>query len=223
MTPVECTRLIVGMTTALPREWSFLTAGQQKATTALYCRLLADLPFEAACAAVERLLATAEKMPTIAAIRAATMSALHGGLRPGGEAWGDVRKLRAYRDRSDVAGIDPLVLRICDLYGWVQTRTLSRGGVDVEQWNVAPGDNETADRARFIELYDQLARTERTERNTSQLPAARAFRALQQQNQAALPPAPERPRQLGAMNARSDRQRPEPADFNRIIRESENT
>lgn len=218
MTEVECRRLILAMTTTLPREWSFLTKEQQAATEAAYVRMLSDLPYDAARAAVERLLATSETMPKVATIRAATLDALHGHVIAGGSAWGSVRALRTYRDRDDLEGVDPIALHICELYGWIETRTLWRNGADVAQWHVVTGDNETADRARFIELYDRLAREQRSGLNTSQLPAAREFRALQRTNQAALPAAPDGDTS-GAMNARSGQNGPARGDFNRFLSE----
>lgn len=179
MTEPEVRKLISTMTAALPREWSFLTREQQKATEAVYVRMLADLSWDAARAAVESLLATATRMPTIAEVRTATMRTIHGDVRPGGDAWGEILKLTSYRDEADIAGIDQLALYACERMGWVKRRVLSRRGADVKQWCVARGDNESADRARFIELYEDLAGKRRHQANVSQLPAAQRFRALQ--------------------------------------------
>lgn len=179
MTEPEVRKLLAVMTAALPREWSFLTREQQASTESIYVRMLADLPYPAANAAVEALLATATKMPTIAEVRAATLRVMHGDARPGGDAWGEIRRLTSYRDEDVIAGIDLLALYVCDRMGWIRRRVLSRGGADVRQWCVSLGENEAADRARFIELYEQLADKQRHEANVSQLPAAQRYRALQ--------------------------------------------
>ncbi|HEX3865624.1 MAG TPA: hypothetical protein VHV78_02690, partial [Gemmatimonadaceae bacterium] len=179
MTELEALKLVAVLTTALPRDWSFLTPSQRKDTGAIYVRMLADLPYPAANAAVESLLASATHMPTIAEVRAATLRATHGDARPGGDAWGDVLRLTSYRDDADITGIDQLALYVCERMGWVKRRVMSRRGADVKQWCVARGDNESADRARFIELYEQLASKRRHEANVSQLPAAQRYRALQ--------------------------------------------
>jgi hypothetical protein len=179
MTEVEALKLVAVMTTALPRDWSFLTPAQRKETGAIYVRMLADLPYPAANAAVESLLATATRMPTIAEVRIATLRAMHGDVRPGGDAWGDVLRARAYSLRSDFLSGDLIALRVCDRMGWVKRRTLLRAGQEIEQWCVAMGESEPSDRARFIELYEQFACTARHETNVSQLPAAQRYRALQ--------------------------------------------
>lgn len=180
MTEREVRSLLVRMTAALPREWSFLTKEQQQATEAIYVRMLSDLPHPAACSAVEALLATAPKMPVIAEVRAATLRAMHGAVRPGGDAWGEVVKASSYRDESDVSGVDQLALYVCERMGWVKRREITKRGADVKQWCVVRDvRNESADRARFIELYEHLAAAQRHEVNVSQLPAAQRYRALQ--------------------------------------------
>ena len=179
MTEPEVLKLVAVMTAALPREWSFLTKDQQKATERIYVRMFADLPYPAANAAVEALLATSTKMPTIAEVREATLSVMRGDVRAGGDAWGDVRKLAVYRNVGDVSDVDPIVLHVCKAMGWIAHRTIVRGGADVLQWHVALGENEAADRARFIELYDHHAHAQRREHNVSQLPAAQRYRALE--------------------------------------------
>lgn len=217
MTEPEAYKLIACMTAALPREWSFLTREQQKATERIYARMLSDLRYPAANAAVESLLATATKMPTIAEVRSATMTVMGGAARPGGDAWGDAIAMSSYRDETNTAGIDPIALKVCERMGWIRKRELFRGGKDVEQWCIAiPLDNEAADRARFIELYDQLTRAARHEQNVSQLPAAQRYRALQASNNAALPAAPEGDT-LGEENTRSERNGPARVDFNRFL------
>lgn len=183
MTEREALKLIAVMTAALPREWSFLTPDQRKDTTGIYTRMLADLPYAAANAAVESLLATATRMPTIAEVRESTLRALHGSVRAGGDAWGDVRKLAAYRNVGDISGVDALVLRACERMGWIRQRTLLRGGAEIQQWHVETGEHEPSDRAQFIALYDKLASEERREQNVYQLPAAQRFRALQAANE----------------------------------------
>jgi len=69
---------------------SFPSSKATPETSVVYERMLADLDYHAANAAVERLLATAKFMPTIAEIREATLTVFAGEIRPGGEAWGAV-------------------------------------------------------------------------------------------------------------------------------------
>lgn len=216
MNEIESSKLIAVMTSALPREWSFLSPQQRRDTGAIYTRMLADLPYAAANAAVESLLATATKMPTIADVRAATLRAMHGDVRSGGDAWGDALAFSSFRNLGDTGGLDPIVFRVCERLGWISRRTLFRNGADIEQWRVSiPLENEAADRAQFIRLHDQFAQQARHEQNTAQLPAAQRFRALQGNQQAALA-APE-DNTIGETNARSDQDRPARVDFNSFI------
>jgi hypothetical protein len=112
------------------------------ATAEIYETMLADLSFETAQQAVARLIATNKWLPTIAEIRATAADIEHGPARKGGEAYGDV--LAEIR-RTGAYGVptfkDPVVAECVRLMTW-------RG--------LCLGDNEAADRARFIELYDGL-------------------------------------------------------------------
>lgn len=165
MTEAQVRDLIVKMTAALPRDWSFLTKEQQGATEAIYVRMLTDLPWFAARAAVESLLSTAKNMPTIAEVRAATLNAMHGNVRAGGDGWGDVRKaISRYGMNRSPEFIDPVVERVVRALGWRE---------------LCQSENDVSDRARFIELYDRFARDQRHEANVSQLPAAQRLRAIQ--------------------------------------------
>jgi hypothetical protein len=165
VTEPEVRKLIAVMTAALPREWSFLTKEQQKATEAIYVRMLADLPYAAASSAVESLLSTSKSMPTIGEVRIATMRAMHGDVRAGGDAWGDVRRaISRYGMNRAPLFDDPAVERVVRALGWRE---------------LCQSENDVSDRARFIELYDRFAREQRHEANVSQLPAAQRLRALQ--------------------------------------------
>lgn len=165
MTEAQVRDLIVKMTAALPRDWSFLTKEQQGATEAIYVRMLADLPWFAARAAVESLLSTAKNMPTIAEVRAATLNAMHGNVRAGGDGWGDVRKaISRYGMNRTPEFADPVVARVVRALGWRE---------------LCQSESDVSDRARFIELYDRFAREQRHEANVSQLPAAQRLRAIQ--------------------------------------------
>jgi len=67
------------------------------ATSKVYERMLADLDYTAADAAMERLIATSMFLPTVAEIREATLAIRTGEVRPGGDAWGEVtRAIKRY-------------------------------------------------------------------------------------------------------------------------------
>lgn len=208
MTPAQVQRLILAMTTALPRDWSFLSKPQQEATEATYHRMLADLPYDAARVGVELLLATATRMPTIAEIRDATIGAQVGSVRPGADAWGAVRKAiegegAGRRPGVDFVFADSVTARCVDRLGWRE---------------LCAGENKAADRSQFVKLYDQLAAELRREQNISALPATRAYRALASGSATGTAA-----QGLDAMNARSELQAPHRADFNRLLPEGTDT
>ncbi len=142
------------------------------ATTKIYEDLLMDLDFEIARVAVEGLLKTTNFFPTVAEIRAACAERALGPVRLGGEAWAQaleaVRRTGAY-DPMPTFGDDPLIAEALKLWGtW---KDFCRSPEDD-----APG------RARFIDLYDQLAKRARSAavegKSVGQLLAARALREL---------------------------------------------
>jgi len=95
---------------------------------------------------------------------------------------------RAGRNRTpgvDFDFRDPLVLEAVRALGWVQ---------------LCDSENQVADRARFVELYDALAAKSRRAAITENLPAVQRFRALQaaqEREPAALPPAGGEARTVG--------------------------
>lgn len=143
-------------------------------TRGAYARMLADLEYAPACAAVERVAATHRLptvMPAIAEIREAYADMTRGVERAGGEAWGDVVKLHSrfsiYRhpQQRDVA--DPVVWKCLQALGWA---------------NLCNSENQTSDRSQFIALYDKLAKSTRREEITRTLPAATRLREIAQGN-----------------------------------------
>lgn len=164
MTEAECRKLVTVLLGAFPQS---RTSAQ---TPQVYERMLSDLDYPAANAAIERLLATARFMPTIAEIRETTLAIAVGEQKPGGEAWGEVCRLisRYGARRYDVGWkapiTDPVAVKCVDALGWT---------------NLCDSENQTADRARFIELYDQLAVHERRRQLSDALPAMQRYRAIE--------------------------------------------
>lgn len=164
MTQAEAAKLVAVMLAAFPQS----RASAQ--TSQVYERMLADLDYPAANAAVERLLATARFMPTIAEIRETALALTVGEQKQGGEAWGDVLRMigrygaRRYDDGWTVPIADPVAARTVAALGWV---------------NLCDSENQAADRARFIELYDRLAIQEKRKQLSEGLPAMQRFRALE--------------------------------------------
>lgn len=130
-----------------------IAAGDIGEMAKIYAAGLMDLDFEAAKSAVIRIVHTAKFLPTVAEIREAAGIREYGPRRSGGEAWGSV--IRAIRERGrhktpgvDFAFNDPITARIVKAFGW---------------FDLCASDNAVADRARFIDAYEAVERTERTE------------------------------------------------------------
>lgn len=171
MTPIEAAKITAVLLVAYP---------DKAIPVELYERLLVDLDYATTNAAIERLLATSKWPPTIAEIRAAALALTVGEVRPGGDAWGDVLRLRSPRPEAEFERLDPVIARCLDRLGMLRHDTVLRAGAEVRRWRVELGDNEAADRARFIELYDQLAAAHRSAQLSESLPAVRQLRAAQQ-------------------------------------------
>lgn len=138
MTPADVAELVAILAGAFPRP------PMTERTMMVYERMLADLEVEAANRAVARLISTAKWLPTIAEIRAAAVEIARGARRAGAEAWGDVteaiRRVGRYNPCPNFD--DPIVAECVRSFGWL---------------SLCDSTNDIADRARFIELYDQLA------------------------------------------------------------------
>lgn len=144
---------------------AFANAKFTEINAEIYETMLADLDFEQAKQAVLRLSRRIKFLPTIAEVREEATALQLGAPRTGGEAWGDVvleiRRI-GYVGKPEFS--DPIVVDIVRRWGW---RQLCCEGSDV------------ADRARFIELYDQLTARHRSNVVTGiPLPEHRASNAL---------------------------------------------
>lgn len=169
MTRVEASRCVAVLLAAFPH------ARTTSQTATVYEEALLDLDLEHVDAAVRALILTElDFIPSIAKIRASAILRRDGRGRPAGEAWGIVRRavgmfgrdketdvLAAFahgmrsRDQSRWAiGRDPIAARAIKGLGW---RDLC--------------DSEESDlpsyRARFIQLYEQLADDDTHDRATA--------------------------------------------------------
>lgn len=112
---------------------------------------LADLEYGQARAAVDRLVKTSKFLPSVAEVREAAVVDRQGERKSGGAAWGEVTAMVKRYGGHRAPGIDfevadPLVAEVIRALGWR---------------DLCDSRNQAADRARFIELYDQLARQAR--------------------------------------------------------------
>lgn len=142
------------------------TAARAAALEAAYTAGLRDLSTELLALVVDRAIKTLERLPTPAALRKLALELERGPAKAGATAWGEVLKaIQRFGPYRTPRFDDPLVAQAVEAIGW---QTL----------NQSDYREAVADRARFIELYDQLAASARA---TAQ--AAPALRS------ARLPPA----------------------------------
>jgi len=134
-------------------------------TSQVYETMLADLDVESARAAVQRLITTSKFMPTVAEVRAAAADLERGPVRSGADAWLDVlAQIRSEGYCGAPRFDDAIVTALVERWGW--SRLCLEGSLE-------------ADRARFIEAYDSLAKQAR-DREVSglALPSAPASKRL---------------------------------------------
>ena len=148
---------------------AYPSARDNAGTSMAYERMLADLDFVAASAAVEKLIASSRFMPSIAEIRETTLALTDGEVHPGGEAWGSVLRAIGSAGAYRVPGVDfefsdPVTARCVQALGWTE---------------LCSSECQAADRARFIELYDTLSVQERRKALSHELPAMERFVALE--------------------------------------------
>lgn len=160
MTPVQTAKLVAVLVAAFPNQQ--ISTG----TTEVYERMLADLEVGAATAAVQRLIGVARFLPSVAEIRESALTVVGGERRLGGDAWGDVLeavgRFGSYRDPQFA---DPVTERCVRQLGWRE---------------ICLSENQVADRARFVQLYDGLAQTHRRDELTRALPAVARHRELRE-------------------------------------------
>jgi hypothetical protein len=162
VTRPEAAKLVAVIIAACPAQGSKLDRERQLAMVDAFEALLGDLEYTHAAAAVRVLLQTRTWMPSVADIRATVVELERGPVRAGGDAWGGVlaamKREGAYREPgTDFVFRDPVTMRCVQRLGW-QELCLS--------------ENTIADRARFIQLYDELAQQARKEQASPMLAAA---------------------------------------------------
>lgn len=159
MKPSEAMKLVATLQGAFP------AAAMTEATCRVYERFLLDLDPIVADAAIVRLISTCKFLPTIAEIRGMANDVARGPMRSAEEAWGDVvaaiRRFGSYRAPTFD---DPLVAYAVKQLGW---RNLC-----------LEGSNDSADRARFCELYERAAARQKQDEVTGRALPARHATAL---------------------------------------------
>lgn len=186
-------------------------------TLRVYAEMLLDLDRDAVRKAVQRLIGTAKWLPTVAEIRAAATELVQGPMRSGAEAYDELTRAvrrhgRCYGGEPAPEFADPLISRCLGVWG---------------SWNDlcnSPSD-DPGGRARFIELYGELAKRERDAVSSGiPLPEPRSETALAapRKRREPLPApvaAPATPTELAGALVRTPRPRPPDVPYRRYSAE----
>jgi hypothetical protein len=128
---------------------NFPESGKIEALTELWTKMLSDTSFEIAQVAIEKFLSESVYPPTIADIRQRVADITVIPEKTGIEAWGDVKQaIRQYGSYNEKRAMDSLMGVTRKVVEAVGFRTLCMS------------ENEMADRAHFLKVYDNLAKRE---------------------------------------------------------------
>ena len=124
--------------------------GKEEALVALWSSSLSDVDFEIASMAVQKYMLESVYPPTVADIRSRVADFVAPREKSGIEAWGDVktaiRKFGYYNEAKAMASLTGPTKQVVESIGF---RTLCMS------------DNEMADRAHFLKVYETIAKRER--------------------------------------------------------------
>lgn len=139
---------LVGIMSINYRNWP--EQGKEDALITLWTKMLADVDYDVAEAAVEKFLTESTFPPTIADIRARIADITVIREKTGIEAWGEVknaiRRYGTYREEDAMKSMGGVTQKVVEAIGF---RTLCLS------------ENEMADRAHFLKVYDVMANRER--------------------------------------------------------------
>lgn len=161
MTRAESAKLVAVVIGSYPGQAAKLDAARTDAMVNAFASMLGDLPLAEVTAALGVLIQTRTWMPSVADIRASVLEMRQGSRRTGGDAWGGLLRAIQHEGAWKTPGVDfvlhdPVTAQCVNALGWK---------------NLCLSENQVADRARFIEMYDQLATTKA---RTDQSPALAA-------------------------------------------------
>lgn len=198
MTDIEANKLVAMLFATFPgakvepRRQPDGSATPGGGTSGVYARLLRDLDYDLAVAAVARVAATfkfSNLLPTVAEIRDAAAELSVGQVEPGGTAWGAViGLLRPTKQHRGYHANDPpdqaVVERYAGPLGWRALQAI--GG-----WRAlcSADEGDPAPRSQFVRAYDAMAANARREDVSRTLPAVANYLAMHgaAARQAALP------------------------------------
>lgn len=187
MTDIEANKLVAMLFATFPgariepRKRPDGTATPGGGTAGVYARLLRDLDYELAVAAIARVAATfkfSNMLPTVAEIRDAAASLSLGNVEPGGAAFGAVLGLmRSTRAHRGYHAADPppraVVEQFAGALAWQALQAI--GG-----WRAlcCAEESDPAPRSQFIRAYDAMATNARRDAVVNTLPAVANYLAL---------------------------------------------
>ncbi|WP_028609211.1 replicative helicase loader/inhibitor [Paenibacillus harenae] len=139
---------LVGICSLNYRNWP--EAGKEEALISLWETMLDDIDYEIGRIVIKKFMSESVYPPTIADIRARIADVTTVRSKPGIEAWGDVklaiRKYGSYNEKKAMDSLTGVTRKVVDSIGF---RTLCLS------------ENEMADRAHFLKVYDTMQKRER--------------------------------------------------------------
>jgi len=147
MTVTQACEIANMILASYPQQRQKMTDVDIRAMYKVYAATLEDMDADAVQLGVLRLVKTEKWMPTVSEVRRAAMLVSNGRKREGGEAWKDVLKAIGRYGCTRTPGVDfafedPVVARAVDALGWRE---------------LCMSEDQIPDRARFIDLYANLA------------------------------------------------------------------
>ncbi|NDL68496.1 replicative helicase loader/inhibitor [Anaerotalea alkaliphila] len=150
MTREEAIKTLTFLKAAYPRFYADLSKQEAEGAINLWTMMLADYQYPVVQVAVQQYVATSQYPPTIAEIRRALVGAVQGPGTSPDEAWGQVQKaIRRFgysRQEEALASMDKVTAGIVRNMGWM---------------NLCMSENQMADRAHFLKLYQAAAEEEK--------------------------------------------------------------
>lgn len=123
----------------------------------LWFKHFEDIPYNVMSAAIEKWVLTNERSPSIAALRGMCVSITGGEVPDSGQAWEEVvnaiRKYGYYREGEALESLSPLARETTKQIGF---------------YELCVSENQVADRAHFMQMYDQVARRHKTDSQLSE-------------------------------------------------------
>jgi len=122
-----------------------------EAALELWLRALKDLSYEECEEATLRIIMESDFAPTIATVRRAVRD-MNPQIPTAGDAWGEVEqaliKFDMRQDKKAIDSLSPIAGQVVKNMGW---------------WCLKNSNNQMADRAHFLKMYEEIAKKERQE------------------------------------------------------------